>query len=917
MKIRAAVVVAITLLSFSAKAEKIFIANGDVAALVAAINQANQNNRPDTIILALRGKYIFKDPIVSFYDGNSALPDVILDQAFVNKIVVYGNGSTLERDATAPPFRIWMIFGGSLELHDVVIKNGKLNGNPGQNGAGIHNLGELFIYNSTFVNNSASFLGGAMYIGVSSPTVLTNCTITGNSATSGSAIYFYSGSASITSCTIVANNSTTGNGSGLDNALTLDDPNRRVYIKNNIIALNVNNSGIQNDVTGVLVSYGRNLVGVNKDPNAQTYLPSGIPNYIQDYVGTAAAPVDPLVNALADNGGLTPTISIQQSSLAFNNGGQASSVTATDQAGNNRIGNAEIGSLEFNNNPILSPGIAVVQGATNIVQAGQFAFGDVIMGNTSGIKQFKIRNTGFSLALNLISNPRIFLTGPNTNDFTLGQTSTSSSVGGNGETSFNVTFNPKTLGSKSVTISIASNDTSNPIFSFQLIGNSITVPPVIDTGIAVSAVSPICVGTTGTVTLKSSESGIEYQVFKGIVAVSAVITGGGDLMIPVSSQNLSVGNNQLKVLGVKPGVGGDTLTMKPMIRVDPSTAIILQPGNQSKCEGLSSVFSITAVGTGLTYQWRNNATDVTDGPNISGATSTTLILSDLTAPDAGNYNCVVSGTCGAQAISATATLSVGNAPTISRQPTGDVKGVGQSITFSLAAGGSSLTYQWRKGTTSLTDNTKISGATSDVLTISGLLVDDAGDYNCVVSSSCGSIVSNDAVLVINKVIPAITFTSIKTTGDIGEELTISAASESPVTIDFTITDGSGQGVFLSPGELLLKEPGTIEVTATQAATTDYDAATAKQIITVTTVVTGIEDPGASLMMYPNPTTGIVMIESDGADKILLIDMKGFIVKEWDTGRSKSLDVKEVSAGIYLLAWIRRSQVVLTRRLIKE
>ncbi|MEJ0033327.1 MAG: hypothetical protein WDO15_24660 [Bacteroidota bacterium] len=58
--------------------------------------------------------------------------------------------------------------------------------------------------------------------------------------------------------------------------------------------MNVNNSGVPNDVTGVLISYGRNLVGVNKDPNAQTYLPSGMPNYIQDYVGTAAAPVDPL-----------------------------------------------------------------------------------------------------------------------------------------------------------------------------------------------------------------------------------------------------------------------------------------------------------------------------------------------------------------------------------------------------------------------------------------------------------------------------------------------------------------------------------------------------------------------------------------------------------------------------------------------
>ncbi|MEJ0033329.1 MAG: immunoglobulin domain-containing protein [Bacteroidota bacterium] len=96
------------------------------------------------------------------------------------------------------------------------------------------------------------------------------------------------------------------------------------------------------------------------------------------------------------------------------------------------------------------------------------------------------------------------------------------------------------------------------------------------------------------------------------------------------------------------------------------------PVISQSAKGLSASFSITAIGTGLTYQWRNATTELTDGTNISGATSTTLILGSLTMADAGNYNCIVSGTCG-QVVSANATLTVGSLPTIASQPIGDTK----------------------------------------------------------------------------------------------------------------------------------------------------------------------------------------------------------------------------------------------------
>ncbi|MEJ0033325.1 MAG: hypothetical protein WDO15_24650 [Bacteroidota bacterium] len=144
-----------------------------------------------------------------------------------------------------------------------------------------------------------------------------------------------------------------------------------------------------------------------------------------------------------------------------------------------------------------------------------------------------------------------------------------------------------------------------------------------------------------------------------------------------------------------------------------------------------------------------------------------------------------------------------------------------------------------------------------------------------VTSSCGSITSDNATLTVDKITPVISFTSTRTTGDIGEELVISATSTSPAAITFSITGGTGQGN-LTSGQLLLMKPGTIEVTATQVASTDYNATTAKQSITVSNIITGFEDPQTTLTIYPNPTTGTLILENSDVERISLIDMRGVI-----------------------------------------
>ncbi|MBL8764594.1 MAG: immunoglobulin domain-containing protein [Phycisphaerae bacterium] len=160
-----------------------------------------------------------------------------------------------------------------------------------------------------------------------------------------------------------------------------------------------------------------------------------------------------------------------------------------------------------------------------------------------------------------------------------------------------------------------------------------------------------------------------------------------------------------------------------------------QPSPQTKCQGQPASFSVTATGTGLTYQWRKNTV------NIGGATSSTYSIASVVVGDAGSYDCVVTGTCGT-ATSNTASLTVNTAPSIGGNPVGGTVHVGDPFTFTVSATGTGLTYQWRKNTVN------IGGATSTSYSIASATLADAGSYDCVVTGTCGAATSTAAALTV-------------------------------------------------------------------------------------------------------------------------------------------------------------------------
>ncbi|MCF8294926.1 MAG: T9SS type A sorting domain-containing protein [Bacteroidales bacterium] len=87
--------------------------------------------------------------------------------------------------------------------------------------------------------------------------------------------------------------------------------------------------------------------------------------------------------------------------------------------------------------------------------------------------------------------------------------------------------------------------------------------------------------------------------------------------------------------------------------------ISVEPTNQTACTGISASFHITVIGSGLTYQWRRGTVNLSNGGNISGATSPTLTIYPVGVADAAtDYNVLVSGPCLPALISSYVSLTI-------------------------------------------------------------------------------------------------------------------------------------------------------------------------------------------------------------------------------------------------------------------
>lgn len=171
-----------------------------------------------------------------------------------------------------------------------------------------------------------------------------------------------------------------------------------------------------------------------------------------------------------------------------------------------------------------------------------------------------------------------------------------------------------------------------------------------------------------------------------------------------------------------------------------------QPTNQSVLDGATASFNVTAMGgMPLFYQWMFKGTNLTDGGGITGSSTTSLTISNVSTGQVGIYSVIVSNYAGI-VVSSNALLSITNSgPVITQQPSNIVSTIGATISFSVAAIGSKpFYYQWFFDQTNL-----LMSATNATLTLSNVQLTNAGIYSVIISNSLGSALSSNASLTLN------------------------------------------------------------------------------------------------------------------------------------------------------------------------
>ena len=302
---------------------------------------------------------VFVDPTSTFdvsnaiFDGNNTTGSLLLEPADGGAIHTLGTtsieGTVFDSNSAADGVGGAVYNAGAASISTSTFTNNSVaNGGSGPvAGGALYNIGEVSIDSSTFNgNNAPSFGGGAIYnvfdaasLETSGVANITNSTITGNTSSNGGGIANNSGATLDIVSSTIAGNTAVNSGGGIWND---DTTSSSVTMTGSILADNI--SVFTLECNGTIDSGGYNIVG------AEPFIGFCFFNStVGDQVGTTGSPIDPMLLALADNGGPTQTMAPDTGSPAIDAIPAASCSVSIDQAGNTRpdgLG-CEIGALEI------------------------------------------------------------------------------------------------------------------------------------------------------------------------------------------------------------------------------------------------------------------------------------------------------------------------------------------------------------------------------------------------------------------------------------------------------------------------------------------------------------------------------------------------------------------------------------------
>ncbi len=328
------------------------------------------------------------------------------------------------------------------------------------------------------------------------------------------------------------------------------------------------------------------------------------------------------------NGDLT----VEPDETFFVNLSNVVGATLGDGQGLGTITNDDVVSPEMD---VQGNSISIADGDNSPATGDNTDFGsaDVTSGTVS--RSFTLHNTG-AVDLNLTGTPnKVQISGAHAADFTV-TLQPSSPVSSGTFTIFAIQFNPSGSGLRTATVSIDNNDSDEHPYNFAIQGTGTVACTPTSAPVFANCNTTTYLGCNP-VTIPVADPSVTASDNCGAVTVLSSITNETNARVITYTATNSV----------------DVATCTQIYTWSTAAPTIdTPPTAQTACVGSSASFSVVSnvpiptFDYGLTYQWFKGATQLTNGGNISGATSANLTINPVAAGDAGSYHVVVNNACG-------------------------------------------------------------------------------------------------------------------------------------------------------------------------------------------------------------------------------------------------------------------------------
>lgn len=254
----------------------------------------------------------------------------------------------------------------------------------------------------------------------------------------------------------------------------------------------------------------------------------------------------------------------------------------------------------------------------------------------------------------------------------------------------------------------------------------------------------LCPSGNATLSVTATGNNLTYQWRKS----GTPINGATQSSYSISNAIIAdTGTYNVVINGDCAGSSGIT-SSSTIVAVSSRPSFASNPKDTSACEGTQVTFTANVTGStsGLTLNWRKDGSTLSDNGRITGATTSQLIVRDISGFDEGSYQlAAIISQCTIQELSTSGVLTVGRKPKITSQPQSRAVPANSQVVLSVTAEGDGLTYTWKKGTTA------IPNATSSIYSIGSVTSADEGTYTVEIRNTCGTVTSNPASISISTV----------------------------------------------------------------------------------------------------------------------------------------------------------------------